>query len=146
MTGTFSQGILGDIYNRQIYIGLEEYETKLLTRREIVALIEHEGLVLQGNIDQLEGNINKLNNIASNETIILDAANTSYSLVENENKTGAVLNKIVNDTTTPSGTITYPVYKLSYDDKTHIVNFEQNGTSTCSFTTQTIAIFDLVKA
>ena len=53
MTGTFSQGILGDICNRQIYIGAEDYQTKLLTRREIVALIEHEGLVLQGNIDQL---------------------------------------------------------------------------------------------
>jgi ribosomal protein S24E len=142
MTGTFSQGILGDIYNRQIYIGLEEYETKLLTRREIVALIEHEGLVLQGNIDQLEGNISKLNNIASNETIILDAANTSYSLVGDDTK--VTLNKTLHNQTTLIGTATYPVYKMLYNDETHTVNFEKNDTTVCSFTVQTTAIFDLV--
>lgn len=146
MIGTFSQGILGDIYNRQIYIGLEEYETKLLTRREIVALITNVETNLEEELGELVQNASALNYLASISSKIIESINTSYSLVENENKTGAVLNKIVNDTTTPSGTITYPVYKLSYDDKTHIVNFEQNGTSTCSFTTQTIAIFDLVKA
>ena len=146
MTGTFSQGILGDIYNRQIYIGAEDYQTKLLTRREIVALITNVETNLEEELGELVQNASALNYLASISSKIIESINTSYSLVENENKTGAVLNKIVNDTTTPSGTITYPVYKLSYDDKTHIVNFEQNGTSTCSFTTQTIAIFDLVKA
>lgn|SRR5574344_315636 len=146
MTGTFSQGILGDICNRQIYIGAEDYQTKLLTRREIVALITNVETNLEEELGELVQNASALNYLASISSKIIESINTSYSLVENENKTGAVLNKIVNDTTTPSGTITYPVYKLSYDDKTHIVNFEQNGTSTCSFTTQTIAIFDLVKA
>lgn len=142
MTGTFSQGILGDIYNRQIYIGIEDYQTKLLTRREIVALIEHEGLVLQGNIDQLEGNISKLNNLASNETAILKAANTVYSLSGTLEE--VILSETYSGKTNTLGTATYPVYTLSYDDKTHIVNFEKKGTSTCSFTIQTTAIFDLV--
>ena len=147
MTGTFSQGILGDIYNRQIYIGAEDYQTKLLTRREIVALIKAESNEIQVNLKSLVDNASKLNSLADNYDNIIKASKTKYSLSYSDD-----LGKI---TLTASGgftdisDISIPLYSLSYSSADRSLYFSKTigaETTTTSFVVQTIAIFDLVGA
>lgn len=80
MIGTFSQGILGDIYNRQMYIGGEDYQNKLLTRREIVALVNSVAAGLDVKVAKLIDNADILNKLADNSSDIYKVINKSYSI------------------------------------------------------------------
>jgi hypothetical protein len=147
MTGTFSQGILGDIYNRQIYIGSEEYETKLLTRREIVALIKAESNEIQVNLKSLVDNASKLNSLADNYDNIIRASKTTYSLSYADDSGKITLTASGSGGFSYISDISIPLYSLSYSSTDRSLYFSKtigDKTTTASFAVQTIAIFDLV--
>jgi hypothetical protein len=64
-----------------MYIGGEDYQNKLLTRREIVALITNVETNLEGQVSSLVQNATTLNYLASISSEIITAATSEYSLV-----------------------------------------------------------------
>jgi hypothetical protein len=74
------KGIYGDIYTRQIYIGSEELPNKLLTRKEIVALIGSVQYDNQTNIANLALKAADLLNLADQKTNLIGLAGEKSSI------------------------------------------------------------------